>query len=84
MLCSESESFGWIIEPGYVKQIHLLLIMMIFYFSKTIKSPENDAVLDKLVKEVKGTNRTFDSADIRGKGAYLIEIGSVTFFFPYT
>ena len=37
------------------------------FFSLSIKSKENSAVITRLVKEVKGLNPTFDAADIRGK-----------------
>lgn len=36
-------------------------------YRKTIKSPENQQILRRLVQDVKGLNPTFDAADIRGK-----------------
>ena len=33
---------------------------------KTIRESQNQAVLNKLIKEVKSLNQTFDVADIRG------------------
>lgn len=49
--------------------------------SVLFKSKENEKVLDKLVKEVRGLNPTFNSADIRGK--LTIYILSIEFQFLY-
>ena len=35
-------------------------------YSVSIKSPQNEVTLTRVVKEVKGLNPSFDGADIRG------------------
>ncbi len=53
--------------------IFLILVVFIFVFffffnkRKSIKSPHNTMIMDKLVMEVKGLNSSFDAADIRGE-----------------
>ena len=37
------------------------------FLRKNINSAENRAVVQKLVKEVRGLNPSYDAADIRGK-----------------
>ncbi len=36
-------------------------------YRASIKSDENQSIMTRLVKEVRGLNPTFDAADIRGK-----------------
>lgn len=43
------------------------IIVIDVYFSKTINSRPNQAVMNRLVKEVKGLNPSMDAADIRSK-----------------
>lgn len=38
-----------------------------YYYRESIKSKENQAIIVRLVKEVKGLNPTFSGANIRGK-----------------
>lgn len=39
---------------------------------KTIRESQNQAVLNKLIKEVKSLNQTFDVADIRGNRCLIL------------
>ena len=43
-----------------------LQTILLYYCRASIKSKDNDKVLLRLLKEVKGLNPTFDGADIRG------------------
>ena len=43
-----------------------LSIFKIDLYSVSIKSPQNEVTLTRVVKEVKGLNPSFDGADIRG------------------
>ena len=47
-------------------QIFSLSIFKIDLYSVSIKSPQNEVTLTRVVKEVKGLNPSFDGADIRG------------------
>lgn len=42
----------------------------VFLFRNTIKSPQNVQVVQRLVKEVRGLNPSFDAVDIRGKSPH--------------
>ena len=43
-----------------------LILSVLYTCSKTIKHSQNQAVIGKLIKEVKSLNQSFDVADIRG------------------
>ena len=43
----------------------------------SIKSPQNEQIITRIVKEVKGLNPTFDAADIRGQFFYITVVQSV-------
>ena len=47
-------------------QMFSLSIFKIDLYSVSIKSPQNEVTLTRVVKEVKGLNPSFDGTDIRG------------------
>ena len=69
-MCEDDENFGWHLAPGYVAIVVLCIDShyLVHLSSASIKSPENQAVMRILLKEVIGMNPSFEAHDIRGKG----------------
>ena len=45
----------------------LYIVLLYFIIRESINSNQNKATMDRLIKEVKGLNPSFNASDIRGK-----------------
>ena len=60
-------SFGRLLNLAGIHFWKYIIQGVVTLYRVSIKSKENDKVLTRIVKEVKGLNPTFDGADIRGE-----------------